>query len=95
LDPGDTLVAVTDGITEATDLGGTAFDRAVLAGMRDLAHGSARDLAEHIIQAAQRCSGDAMAPPDDQTVVVVRRTEDMVEARVPARPRALAHAAGF
>jgi hypothetical protein len=52
-------------------------------------------LAEYIIQAAQRCSGDATAPPDDQTVVVVRRTEDMVEALVPPRPLTLAHAAGF
>ena len=95
LDPGDTLVAVTDGITEATDLGGTAFDLALLDGMRDLAHGSARDLAEYIIQAAQRRSGDATTPPDDQTVVVVRRTEDMAETVVPVRPRTLAHAAGF
>jgi sigma-B regulation protein RsbU (phosphoserine phosphatase) len=103
LEPGDTLVAVTDGITEATDLGGRAFDRAVLDGMRELTNGSARDLAEHIIQSAQRHSGNAEAPPDgqtppdDQTIVVVRRTEDMADTIVPVpiRPRTLAHAAGF
>ena len=98
LDPGDTLVAVTDGITEATDLGGSAFDRTVLDGMYEHANGSARDLAEYIIQAAQRHSGDAGAPSDDQTVVVVRRIEDMVEAgahvAVPIRPRTFAHAGG-
>jgi hypothetical protein len=49
LEPGDTLVAVTDGITDATDLGGSAFDRTVLHGMREHHNGSARDLAEHII----------------------------------------------
>jgi serine phosphatase RsbU (regulator of sigma subunit) len=99
LEPGDTLVAVTDGITEATDFGGRAFDRAVLDGMRKHANGSARDLAEYIIQSAQRHSGDAEAPPDDQTVVVVRCIEDMVGAGAhvpgPIRPRTLAHAAGF
>ena len=90
-------MAVTDGITEATDFGGRAFERAVLDGMRKHANGSARDLAEHIIQAAQRHSGDAEAPPDDQTVVVVRRIEDMMGAFVPLpiRPRTLAHAAGL
>jgi serine phosphatase RsbU (regulator of sigma subunit) len=97
LEPGDTLVAVTDGITEATDLSGGAFDRAVLADLRQRTGGSARDLAEHIIQAAQPNSGNAEAPPDDQTVVVVRRTEDVADAIVPVpiRPRTLAHAAGF
>ena len=96
LEPGDTLVAVTDGITEAANLGGSAFDRTVLDGMREH-NGSARDLAEYIIQSAQRHSGDAAAPPDDQTIVVVRRTEDMADAiaPVPIRPRTLAHAAGF
>jgi serine phosphatase RsbU (regulator of sigma subunit) len=97
LEPGDTLVAVTDGITEAADLGGGAFDRAVLDGLRERTDGSARDLAEHIIQVAQAHGGNVAAPPDDQTVVVVRRIEDMAEAcmPIPIRPRTLAHAAGF
>jgi serine phosphatase RsbU (regulator of sigma subunit) len=97
LEPGDTLVAVTDGITEAADLGGSAFDRAVLDGLRRRTAGSARDLAEHIIQAAQAHDGDVAAPQDDQTVVVVRRIEDMAEAvlPIPIRPRTLAYAAGL
>jgi serine phosphatase RsbU (regulator of sigma subunit) len=96
LKPGDTLMAVTDGITEAADLGMGAFARAVLDGVRDYANRSARDLAEHIIQAAQARGGNKAAPPDDQTVVVVRRIQDMTESfvNVPIRPRILAHAAG-
>jgi serine phosphatase RsbU (regulator of sigma subunit) len=99
LEPGDTLVAVTDGITEVADLGGRAFDRALLDGICEHANVSARDLAEHIIQAAQRHSGNAEAPPDDQTVVVVRCIESMVAAGahvpVPIKPRILAHAVGL
>jgi sigma-B regulation protein RsbU (phosphoserine phosphatase) len=99
LEPGNTLVAVTDGITEATDLGGYAFDRAVLDGIREHANGSARDLAEHIIKAAQRQrNGEPEAPSDDQTVVVVRFVEDMIgagtHATVPIKTRTLAFTAG-
>jgi hypothetical protein len=96
LEPGDTLVAVTDGITDAADLGVGAFDCAVLDGVRDGANRSARDLAEHIIQTAQARGGNETAPPDDQTVVVVRRIEDMTGslAALPIRSRILAHAAG-
>jgi sigma-B regulation protein RsbU (phosphoserine phosphatase) len=94
---GDTLVAVTDGITEAADLGGRAFDRTILDGAHDHADGSARDLTEHIIRAAQALSPDGGAPPDDKTVIVVRRTRDAAEALIPVpiRPRMLAHAVGF
>lgn len=99
LQPGDTLVAVTDGITEVTDWNGSAFDRAVLEGMHEHANKSARDLAKHIIQAARRHSGDTEAPPDDQTIVVVRCIEGMVGAGahvpVPIRPHRLARAAGL
>jgi sigma-B regulation protein RsbU (phosphoserine phosphatase) len=97
LEPGDTLVAVTDGITEAGNLGGGAFDRAVLDGLRERTGASARDLAEHIIQAAQARVGNEAAPPDDQTIVVVRRIEQMAKnlVPVPIRPRALAYAAGL
>jgi serine phosphatase RsbU (regulator of sigma subunit) len=100
LEPGDTLVAVTDGITEAADLGTGAFDRAVLDGMRNHANRSARDLAEHIIQTAQAPGGDEAAPRDDQTVVLVRRIEEMAESFVAVpigphiRPRMAAHAIG-
>jgi hypothetical protein len=95
LEPGDTLVAVTDGITEAADLSRGAFDRAVLDGVRDYACRSARDLTEHIIQAARGLGENKAAPPDDQTVVVVRRIQDMTESFVPVstRPHILAHAA--
>lgn len=99
LQPGDTLVAVTDGITEVTDLGGSALDRALLDDMRKHAAKSARDLAGHIIQTVQRQGGGAEAPPDDQTVVVVRCIEERVGARVhfpvPIRPRTFAYAAGL
>jgi serine phosphatase RsbU (regulator of sigma subunit) len=97
LEPEDTLVAVTDGITEATGLGPRAFDRTVLDGMHEHANGSARDLAEYIIQAAQRHSGDAEAPQDDQTIVVVRCMEDMIGGLVPipVSPSKLAQAVGL
>jgi hypothetical protein len=64
---------------------------------RERVDGSARDLAEHIIEVAQALGGNSAAPPDDKTVVVVRRIEDLAEALipVPVRPRTLAHAAGF
>lgn len=91
---GDTLVVVTDGITEAADLGGNGFDRAMLDGAREHVNGSARDLAEHIIRAAQSHSEEQEAPPDDKTIVVVRHVRDTAEAFVPVtiRPRTLAHA---
>ncbi len=94
---GDTLVVVTDGITEAADMGGNGFDRTILNGMHERANESARDLAEYIMRVAQRHSEDAEAPPDDKSVIVVRRMPDAAEAfiPVPIRPRMLAHAVGF
>jgi sigma-B regulation protein RsbU (phosphoserine phosphatase) len=96
LEPGDTLVAVTDGITEAADLDGAVFDRTVLDGLLKGTGGSARDLAEYIIHAARAHEKDVEPPPDDQTVVVVRRMGDVAETLVPVpiKPHAFAHAAG-
>jgi serine phosphatase RsbU (regulator of sigma subunit) len=95
LEPGDTLVAVIDGITEAGDLDGAVFDRTVLDGLLKGTVGSARDLAEHI-HAARAQEKNVEPPPDDQTVVVVRLMGDVAETLVPVpiKPHAFAHAAG-
>jgi hypothetical protein len=95
--PGDTLLAVTDGIIEAGGLDQSVWARAFSDGARERTHNSARDLAEDIIQMAQLQSDSNEAPPDDKTVVVVRRVKDSASSFVPVpmRPRVLAHAAGL
>jgi sigma-B regulation protein RsbU (phosphoserine phosphatase) len=78
VDPGDTVVLYTDGITEATDLAGEAFG--VVRLKRLIAdHGAqgARALLDRIFQQVEAFSRRAR-PRDDQTAVVLRRP--------PARP---------
>lgn len=94
LDPGDTLVVVTDGICESPDLEGPALERVLLDRARKHFDGSARELAEDIIQSAQTNSSHADAPSDDKTIVVVRRIEEMEDVFAPMaiRPQRLAPA---
>ncbi len=95
MDPGDTVVAVTEGIAEAADFRGSALNNSVLHGLRERLAGSARDLAEYVIQTAKAQAANAVGASDDKTVVVVRSIGNMAEhsATLPIRPRRLAHAA--
>jgi sigma-B regulation protein RsbU (phosphoserine phosphatase) len=96
-EPGDTLVAVTDGIVEACLSNSRSLDRTLLDAARECVFSSARDLAERIIEMTQRQNEDAGRVPDDKTVVVVRRVRDSAESivRIPITTRNLAHAAGL
>lgn len=74
LDPGDSLVLFTDGVTEAqnssgVDLGAATLMRAV----REMFGKAAGDVAHAIGEAVLSHSGDANSLDDDVTVVVVTR----------------------
>ncbi|MBP7937676.1 MAG: fused response regulator/phosphatase [Phycisphaerae bacterium] len=74
LQPGDTLVLYTDGVTEAFDAAGTMFEEAQL--LRCLGHASgqtAGETASIVLEAVRRHAGDH-PQSDDITVVTVRRT---------------------
>jgi sigma-B regulation protein RsbU (phosphoserine phosphatase) len=71
LEPGDTLVLLTDGVTE-TQRDGEPIDGSALAELiRRLGVGSARQLADGLLAAVKRLDGRA-PPHDDRTIVVVR-----------------------
>ncbi len=72
LDAGDSLVLLTDGVTEAAGAEGEAFgaERAIDL-VRRTARLSAKDLARRICEAARRHSGDS-PQEDDMTAVVCR-----------------------
>lgn len=73
LEPGDLLVAFTDGITEALDTGGRELrDTGVLEIVRRWPDARACDLVGEIMQAAGWLPAYSM--PDDRTVIVVRYT---------------------
>jgi sigma-B regulation protein RsbU (phosphoserine phosphatase) len=72
LEPGDLLIAHTDGITEACDAEGREFgEKGLLDVVARYPDARARDLAGEILEAIDRyaVSGE---PADDRTVVVVR-----------------------
>ena len=74
LEPGETLVAYTDGVTEAQDPAGNLFDR---EGAIKVLTGKAREpLAEMIdaLVAAVRAFEAGGEPSDDMTVLAVRRS---------------------
>ena len=73
VEPGDTVVLYTDGITEATDAAGESFGVEGLkqAIARHAALG-AKGLAARIFESVEAFSRRTR-PLDDQTVVVVRR----------------------
>ena len=95
LEPGDVLVAVTDGITDAADSDGHMLDEdAILQVVRDHPEGSSSDLAGYIIREVDAFTGGAL-PADDRTVVVVRFLGAMMDAlvEIPIKERAFAHLA--
>ncbi|MDP9169866.1 MAG: PP2C family protein-serine/threonine phosphatase [Acidobacteriota bacterium] len=95
VESGDILVAVTDGITEASDAEGHVLDEAViLSAVREHPDASSSDLAGYIIGAVDSFLRGRQ-PDDDRTVVVVRFNDNQAEY-VPLpqlRLAAFAHAA--
>jgi sigma-B regulation protein RsbU (phosphoserine phosphatase) len=69
LHPGDRLVLVTDGITEASEGTEELGDSGLLAGLRDLRAVAAADAAPRILDLARRFAVGELA--DDATVMVV------------------------
>ncbi|MDP9113320.1 MAG: SpoIIE family protein phosphatase [Acidobacteriota bacterium] len=79
LEPGDVLVAITDGIIEAENSDGCMLDeKVVLAAVRDHQDVPSSELAGHIMQAVETFTEGAV-PVDDRTVVVVQFTETAAE----------------
>lgn len=74
LEPGEALVLVTDGVTEAQDSAGTLFGRQRMIEAA-AGGGGARDVTERILAAVRRFEGDADAA-DDLTVLVIRYRGD-------------------
>jgi sigma-B regulation protein RsbU (phosphoserine phosphatase) len=70
--PGDTLVAVTDGISEASDANGRIIDEALLLdAVRNSPSTSSSDIAANIIHAVDTYLNGA-EPHDDRTVIAVQ-----------------------
>jgi sigma-B regulation protein RsbU (phosphoserine phosphatase) len=69
LHPGDRLVLVTDGITEASEGQEELGDEGLLAGLRDLRAVPAMEAAPRILELARRFAASDLA--DDATVMVV------------------------
>ena len=75
IDPGDVLVAFTDGVTEATDIDGQQWgENGVLNVLRRCRHARGSELVAEILESAGRFA-DPAAPADDRTGVVVRLTD--------------------
>jgi sigma-B regulation protein RsbU (phosphoserine phosphatase) len=76
LEPGDTLVAFTDGIDEAPNFAGKQFGRAgihraVLEALQRDPHSSAFEVLEHLFWTLRQYAG-LQTRPDDATAVVIR-----------------------
>jgi len=71
LQPGQTLVMFTDGITETLDAGGRQFGEAALEAVISGSRGGPDQLVEQIAAAVKRHRGSAKAN-DDQTIVALR-----------------------
>jgi sigma-B regulation protein RsbU (phosphoserine phosphatase) len=75
MDPGDVLVAFTDGVTEATDIEGQQWgENGVLNVLRRCKHARGSELVAEILESAGRFA-DPAAPADDRTAVAVRLTD--------------------
>jgi sigma-B regulation protein RsbU (phosphoserine phosphatase) len=95
LESDDVLIAVTDGITEASDPDGQVLDEGIiLSAVRDHPDASSSDLAGYIIAAVDLFLGGRQ-PDDDRTVVVVRFNDSEVDyvTLPPQRLCAFAHSA--
>ena len=75
LDPGDVLVAFTDGVTDALSNEGVELREAgVVEAVRSRREARAIEVVEAILETVDRFTGTA-APADDRTAVVLRMTE--------------------
>jgi phosphoserine phosphatase RsbU/P len=74
LDPGDALVAYTDGVTDARSPEGAAFGEEALRRVVASAGGSADAIGQAVVAEVAGARGDALAF-DDLTLLVLRRTE--------------------
>ena len=75
LDPGDALVLRSDGVEDTLDQKGEEFGVERLEGtLQRLAKGSAREIAEGLLEATRLFAGDAEAY-DDRTIVVLKVPE--------------------
>jgi len=75
IDPGDLLVAFTNGVTEAIDAEGREWgEDGVLSVLRRCKDARASELVAEILESAERFA-DPLAPMDDRTAVVVRFTD--------------------
>ncbi len=75
LEPGDVVVFTTDGIDEALDSEDEFFGgERVAATLRQLASGSAREIADGLLAASDRHLG-GLDPSDDRTVVALKVTD--------------------
>jgi sigma-B regulation protein RsbU (phosphoserine phosphatase) len=80
LQPGDILVAYTDGLCEVTDRSGEEFGwPRLLKTLEDCADLRARDIVEGVIQRAESFAGEAMAH-EDVTLFVGRIQEPVYES---------------
>jgi phosphoserine phosphatase RsbU/P len=72
LDPGDVLVAFSDGMTEAVNMAGEEFgEHRLLACIRAHSESQPKELLEHLFDAVRRFTGDAVQR-DDLTALVLR-----------------------
>jgi len=72
LEPGDLLVSVTDGVTEAQNAAGDEWgDEQLCRGLEAIGAGSAGDIADRVLAAACRFAGN-VPQFDDMSVAVVR-----------------------
>ena len=75
LEPGNSLVMVSDGVEDSRNEAGEEFGRQRLEDtLRRLAPGSAREIAQGLVQATRLFAGNAEAY-DDRTVVVIKAAE--------------------
>src|SRR6266545_4007979 len=74
LEPGDTLLLYSDGVTESFDAGGRAFgEEGLLAALAGLSGASARSVVERLREAIRAFAGDA-EPSDDIAILAVHRS---------------------
>ena len=75
LQPGETLLLYTDGISEARETGGTLFgEERILEMMREGNDLPVTELTQRIMRAACDFTGPGF-PEDDMTIVIVKRAE--------------------
>ena len=76
LEPGESVVLVSDGVEESLNPNGIEFGRQRLEDtLKRLAPGSAREIAQGLLESTRRFSGSAEAY-DDRTIVVIKVADE-------------------